>query len=401
MRKVRDVWTLAMALAGAAPTPAVAKSYLYVWAMETHDPSTAMPPASSMGHAFLAVFDVTRGAAHFGKLVAMLPVGGRAQMAHHTNYDLPSDGRLFASDYMSGDNYVFDVRDPAKPKLSTTFGSAGPYTHAHSFERLTNGHTLIAYQFKGDPDRQAGALVEVDAEGRVVRASDASDPAVDSFIRPYSVLALPKIDRVVTTSADMLPHDQKSHVIQVWRLSDLKLVKTVRLPEAPHYADAVSRSASEARLLDDGNTVLAVTGGCGLYRLEGLAGTNPAATFVYDFGDRMCGVPVVVGHYWIQTTMSGHSLTSLDVSDPSSPKEAGRLVLKSDYLPHWVSREPGGTRIAITGFGLLATHLLFATVNSRTGALKLEPQQIDFDRRWPDGWVGPAMPHAAVFGRAQ
>src|SRR5690348_17732650 len=46
---------------------------------------------------------------HFGRLVAMLPVGTRGQMAHHTNYEMPRDGRLFASDYMSGEGYVLDL----------------------------------------------------------------------------------------------------------------------------------------------------------------------------------------------------------------------------------------------------------------------------------------------------
>ena len=62
--------------------------------METRDPSTAMPPASSMGRDFLAVFDVGRRSTHFGKLIAMLPVGTGAQMAHHINYEMPSDARF-------------------------------------------------------------------------------------------------------------------------------------------------------------------------------------------------------------------------------------------------------------------------------------------------------------------
>ena len=377
--------------------PSEASPYLFVWAMETHDPSTPMPPATSMGRDFLAVFDVRPGAAHFGKLVAMLPVGGRGQMAHHTNYDMPPDGLLFASDYMAGQAYAFDLTNPEKPKLKASFGDAGQYTHAHSFARLPNGHTLAAYQFKGEPDREAGALVELDAAGKVVRASDASDLKVDSFIRPYSVLALPKIDRVVTTSADMLPDERRSHVVQVWRLSDLKLLKTVRLPKPPHYGDVLSSSASEARVLGDARTVLVVTATCGLYRLSNLQGTDPEAQFVYDFGYRACGVPTVVGRYWVQTTFSGHSLTSLDVSDASRPREAGHLILNGDALPHWVSREPGGDRIVVTGFGSLATTALFARINPKTGALSLEPDHISFDRSWPDGWNGPAMPHAALF----
>lgn len=383
-------------LAGGAVANA-ASPYLFVWGMETRDPSTAMPPASSMGRDFVAVFDVRPNNRHFGTLLAMLPVGDRGQMAHHTNYEMPADGRLFASDYMSGQNYVIDLTNALRPRIAATFADAGPFTHAHSFARLPNGHTLTTYQFRGKPDREPGALVEIDAAGKIVRASDAADADIEPFIRPYSLVALPKIDRVVTTSADMLPNEKRSHVVQVWRLSDLKLLKTITLPKPRHYADIVSVSATEPRVLEDGKTVLVVTGSCGLYRLSGIEGADPSAQFVYDFGSRACGVPTVVGHFWIQATLSSHSLTSLDVSDPARPREVGYLALQSEELPHWVSREPGGNRLVITGYGSLATHALFASVNRRTGALSLDSHNIDFNRRWPDGWKGPAMPHAALF----
>jgi hypothetical protein len=79
--------------------------------------------------------------------------------------------------------------------------------------------------------------------------------------------------------------------------------------------------------------------------------------------------------------------------------EAGHLILEDAALPHWLAHEPGGNRIVITGFGRLATRMLFATINPQTGELKLEPHQIDFDRQWPDGWNGPAMPHGSVFSK--
>ena len=393
--------SIALALALAAGAPAAhASQYLYTWAMETQDPSVPVPPAASMGRDFLAVFDVAPESKEFGRLVAMLPVGERARMAHHTNYTMPPGGDLFASDFQSGQAYVFDLHDPAKPRLATSFGDAGPYTHPHSFERLDNGHTLAAYQFRGAPDDAPGALVELDDSGKVIRMSDASDPDIEKFIRPYSIQAVPKLDRIVTTSADMLPSDQASHVIQVWRLSDLKLLKSVILPKPAHFKDIVSKNANEARLLADGQTVLVGTSNCGLYRIDGLSGTEPSATFVYDFGYRACAVPVVVGHYWVQTAMSGHALVSLDVTDLSHPVVTGHLVLEGDALPHWVAREPDSNRLVITGFGWLATHALFATIDPGTGSLSLDPRQIDFDRKWPDGWNGPAMPHGAVFGLA-
>jgi len=70
----------------------------------------------------------------------------------------------------------------------------------------------------------------------------------------------------------------------------------------------------------------------------------------------------------------------------------------ASYFP--LPSEPGGNRLVITGFGSLATHALFATIDLNTGALALDRRQIDFDRQWPDGWNGPAMPHGAVFGHA-
>lgn len=128
-----------------------------------------------------------------------------------------------------------------------------------------------------------------------------------------------------------------------------------------------------------------------------MAGPDPTALFVYDFGYRACAVPTVVSRYWVQTTMSGHSITSLDGGDPSHPGEVGHIVLQGDALPHWIGHEPGGNRLVIPGFGWLTTHVLFASIDLRTGALMLEPQDIVFDRQWPDGWSGPAMPNGAVF----
>jgi len=59
--------------------------------------------------------------------------------------------------------------------------------------------------------------------------------------------------------------------------------------------------------------------------------------------------------------------------------------------------EPGGDRLAITGYGALQTRVRFATIDRRTGQLTLQPSSIDFTRTWPDGWKGTALPHGAVF----
>lgn len=53
--------------------------------------------------------------------------------------------------------------------------------------------------------------------------------------------------RVVTGSADMMGA-QVSHVAQVWRLSDLKLLKTLVLPAPPAYYVDPATDASEPTL---------------------------------------------------------------------------------------------------------------------------------------------------------
>ena len=104
-------------LLAAAPAPSQSR-YLFTWAMETKETAYADPMSrepQGMGRDFLAVFDIAPDSDDFGRLVAMLPVGSGAQMAHHTNYEMPPDGILFASDYKSGDSFVFNLSDPLAP----------------------------------------------------------------------------------------------------------------------------------------------------------------------------------------------------------------------------------------------------------------------------------------------
>lgn len=385
----------AILLLGAAPSSSQPSRYLFVWAMEVRHPDASTPAARGMGKDFLAVFDVGPEASTFGKLVAMLPVGGGAQMAHHTSYALQPNDRLFANDWLANRTYTFDLRDPQAPRLVSQFGSAGRYMYPHSFAYLSSGNTLATFQYAGGFNRSAGGLVEFDGNGRVVKSSSAADPRVDPNIRPYSLAVVETLDRVVTGSVDMMGA-QTSHVVQVWRLSDLKLLEAIVLPAAPEwYADEAADS-SEPRVLADGKTVAVPTFHCGLYLLRNLA-DHPTLQHVYDFGYRVCEVPVVVGDYLVETMQSGHAIVSLDMHDPSHPREVSRILLQPDDAPHWLAIEPGGNRLVITGYGALKTRVLFATIDRETGQLALDSQSLDFTRAWPDGWNGSAIPHGAVF----
>lgn len=127
-----------------------------------------------------------------------------------------------------------------------------------------------------------GGLAELDQNGGFVRSVSAGDPSAphQESVRPYSLAIVPKLDRVVvgltamgipqwrTPVGEMLSHEHAGDQVQVWRLSDLKLLKTIQLPEAPDGKSNLS--PNEPRVLSDGKTVLLGTSRCGLYRLTGL-----------------------------------------------------------------------------------------------------------------------------------
>lgn len=388
------------------PLSAAASShYLFVWAMEASHPhaaDTAMTPADiaarrnrlGLGQDFLAVFDVDRGPS-FGKLVAMLPVGSAVQ-AHHANYAEPANDVLYANDWLGNRTYVFDLRDPRHPRLVRKFGSVGAFGYPHSFVYLANGNTLATFQYSNGFNHAAGGLVEFNPHGKVVRTASAVVPGHPN-IRPYSLAVDDKLNRVVTGSADMMGA-QTSHVAQVWRLSDLKLIQTMPLPPQPDWFYDTDADSSEPRLLADGKTVVVPTFNCGLFLVRNLTSDHPMLQHVYDFGYRLCEVPVVAGNFLVETMQSGHAIVSLDMRDPEHPREVSRILLPPDEYPHWLALEPGGDRLVITGYGALDTKARFATINRQTGKLTLDPATIDFTRTWPDGWHGSAIPHGAVFG---
>lgn len=367
--------------------------YLFVW---TGD-------ADRKESDFIAVIDVRPNSKRYGQIVATLPVGAIGTRPHHTEHEMPVGNILFANGFAAGRTFRLDFSRPTKPRLLDSFVVKGDYMHPHSFVRLPNGNVLSTLQMRGHQNEQPGALVELDAKGNVVRIADAADDTVEKFIRPYSLAVVPALDRVIVTSADMHEKDI-SHVVQVWRLSDFKLLKSIYLQGAEGVDPA------EPRLLSDGRTVLVSTFTCGLYRLTDLEGENPSAEFVHRFGGKNCALPVVAGNFWVQTVPDSRALVSLNLSNPSKPVEASRLVLGEKDKPHWIALDPNGKRIVISGGDdSLESRLLIANIDSKTGKLSLDEAfrekgaklaGINFDREsWLHGKTGRAIPHGAVFSR--
>ncbi len=382
--------------------PISSSDYLYLWSSS----------ADSSGPDFLAVYDVRdrKSADHYGALVTTLPVPGRGNGTHHTEHVMPADGQLFANGFGSGQSFIFDLSKPSAPRLAKQFGDVGALMHPHSFWRLPNGHALATFQMQHDALGMApGGLVEVTPRGEVVRSQSSNYAGVDRRIRPYSAAILPDIDRVVVTTTDMDDSDT-TQALQLWRLSDLSVLHTIQLPNGPR-GDEGYRSA-EPRLLSDGKTVLVSTFNCGLYLLDGIASATPSARLVASFPRKAgtsCAVPVVAGNYYLITVPAWSAVVSLDVSDPTHPREVSRITLGRDDVPHWIGIEPNHQRVVITGYQAMKTRVLMARFDVASGKLALderfrvagsaEPGLRMEGITWPHGGNGAAVPHGAVFSR--
>jgi len=317
---------------------------------------------------------------------------------------------LFANDHLAGRTFVFDVRDPLHPKVSTSFADMAGYEHPHSFLRLPNGHVLASFQHvhHAGGDMQMGlsrGLVEIDDEGHVIRAASSADPAFpDALLMPYSLVPMPDIDRVVVTNSSMHAEDPRGHTFQVWRLSDLKLLKTV-------YFDTGGRrygeiDPEEPRRGPDGS-VYVQTLACGIERITDIGTAHPKSKLVHVFPGAFCGVPTIVGHYLIQSDRVTHGLIVLDISNPSKPVEVSRLQIEDEFMPHWTGWDARTQRLVVTGYG--DDHRLFMVkLDQANGSLSMDTAFHDADgkpgfsfddREWPHGWKGSANPHGVVFSR--
>jgi hypothetical protein len=404
-------WALAAASAFAFATipaqaaePAAASAqYLYLW--------TASADASQPD--FLAVIDVTENEDRYGRLMTTLPVPGHGNGPHHTEHEMPADGQLFANGFDSGQSFIFDLTDPAAPRIVRQFGDVAGFSHPHSFLRMPNGNVLATFQMRhehGTGAVRTGGIVEMTPAGEPVRSSSADLPGMEAGMRVYSGQVIPALDRIVTTTTDMHKDDDASRNLQLWRLSDLALLRTFPLPDGP--AGNEGRLTAEPRLMPDGRTLLVSTFSCGLYLVQGLDGDSPSSRLVASFPQKAgtyCAIPVISGNFYLVTVPAWNAVVSLDISDPSAPKEVSRLTLAPGDVPHWIAISPDQRRVVVTGYEDLQHRALIARFDPASGALTMDDRfreegssdpgfRLD-NKAWPHGGNAKGIPHGAVFGR--
>lgn len=397
--------TVAAALFTAAQTlgqqPTAPGHYLFAWTGDFQ----------KKGSDFLAVIDADPASPTYGRLITTVVTDQQTVRIHHTEYTMPASGMLFANDHDAGRTFIFDVRNPLQPKIVTSFTDIGGYMHPHSFLRLPNGHVLATFQHQHHVEHEAhlpttdmgrvGGLVEIDDRGEVIRTASAADPAFpNALLTPYSLVVLPDIDRVISTNSSMhLANIFSGATYQVWRLSDLKLLKTAYFDVGDNrYAHV---SPEEPRLAPDGS-VFVQTLSCGVERITGVNTDQPTSKLVYTFPGNWCGVPTIVGHYLVQSVPAINGLAVLDIEKADKPVEVSRVRLSDTFEPHWTAWDAKTQRIVVTGS---EPRLYLLKFDSTTGSLTLDQAFHDADgkpgfnladREWPHGWKGSGLPHGVV-----
>lgn len=252
----------------------------------------------------------------------------------------------------------------------------------------------------------SGGLVEIDDHGKVVRSASNADAAFpDALLMPYSLVVLPGIDRVVSTNSSMQEEDIGGTTYQIWRLSDLTLLKTAYFDVGENrYAHV---NPEEPRLGPDGS-VFVQTLACGVERITDIASVNSTSKLVHTFPGNLCGVPTIIGHYFVQSVPAIHGFIVLDIADGARPVEVSRLTISQGFFPHWTAWDPQTHRLVATPGSKDDNRLYLLKLDTATGALTLDQGFRDTDgkvgfsfdtRVWPHGWKGTGMPHGAVFSR--
>lgn len=396
----------ALALAACAPAAVeeveVAESYVVVWLYDE----------DMKDEDFLAVVDTDPQSATYTKIIKTYPTGARGGYSHHTNYTYPGHGRLFANGYYSGNTVVFDISDPLNATITGRFNVLPDphYQEPHSFAALNNGNTLAAFQ--DSEDWKDGALVELDGAGQMVRFASAADESAGEVIHPYSLDINRAIDRVISGNGDIMRGGPSNHVVQIWSLTGLELLHTIKLEHGPLGNEA--NDPVEPRFINGGNSAMVVSDNCGLYLIDGIEGDSPTGSLVYTFEEIWCGVPAVIGNFWLQTVPRTHAVVVLDVSDPVEPVEVSRVTFADpEGYPHWISPSSDGKRVLLsTGGGFNNGRLILMNFDPETGALTLDETfrdegsdliGVDFGSHtsWPHGETGGAISHGAVFWKRQ
>ncbi len=388
---------------------------------------------------FITTIDVDPASETRGQPIGSTPIGHKAAMVHHMEYVAPPKGEpIFMNGHHHELSLIVDIADPAKPTIASTFKPPAPLRFPHDYARTDSGTRLVGFlRSEGEsPNEQEttspgnhGGIAEYSQSGELLRTASAAAEGYAKAIRPYSFAQLPQIDRMTVTSAPMMEQSW-ADVVQIYRYSDFALLHTLDLEVGVDHTgakvDGINGAGFGQHVLPDG-TVFFNSYGCNFYHLSAIESDEPQLDLVFsvetDPADDpakirgACGVPVLVGQFWVQPIGKKGQVVVLDIVNPKQPKEAFRLNAPEGFAPHWMGKDPAGNRLIMgaelggeQGFYMLR-------MDEASGRLEFDPDFADYrsdsllnvfrskstgyislDRReWPHGETGTAWGHAAVF----
>jgi len=388
---------------------------------------------------FITVLNVDPASETRGQPVGATPIGHKASMVHHMEYNAPPRGEpIFMNGHHHELSMIVDFDDPTKPTITGTFKPPASLRFPHDYARTASGTRLVGFlRSEGDsPNSEEttspgnhGGIAEYSMQGELIRTASAAVESSSKAIRPYAFAQLPEIDRITVTSAPMMEQSW-ADVIQIYRYSDFELLHTIDLEVGVDHegnpVDGINGAGFGQHVLADGSIFLN-SYGCNFYHLTDIETDNPQLDLVFSVATDpaddpakirgACGIPLLIGQFWIQPIGKKEQVVVLDVSDPSSPKEVFRLDTPEGFAPHWMGKDPAGNRLVLgaelggeQGFYILR-------FDETSGRIEFDPDFADYRsdsllnifrsksigyisldcEQWPHGATGPAWGHAAVF----
>ena len=426
---------VALAVAGCARGPEVppftGEPYLVVWAGDTDRQNSD----------FLAVLDADPTSAAYGKVLKTYPVGSRGNEANALNTEPRGDRRLFATGLLTNRTFVFYFRQPIAARLVRVDEAGARRTLWAPQEpvSLPGGRVAVACsdpaRYRGEAREvvtSAGGLLELDADGKLKREISAAEPRGRGLLfAPSGAAVAWPAGRLVTadtahgytatTEGERMP----GIGVQIWRLTDLTLVKTVALEAGPRGEENLGPVT--ARAMRRKPFVFVNTEGGALYASDSVQSADPLFRLVFDFGaGALSGGAAITpdDRFYVVALTGQNRVVSLDLADPWHPKQVSSVRLDRDPADPSRRRSGGpctvvmggdGTRVAVSDYTVDVPGY-FRDGDHRVHILRLDPDSgrlrvdtafldelagnegIDFDRtRWPHGETGSARPKGLLF----
>lgn len=388
---------------------------------------------------FITVLDVNPASAMRAEPLGSTPIGHKASMVHHMEYVAPPKGEpIFMNGHHHELSLIVNIDDPANPRITNQFRPPAPLRFPHDYARTASGTRLVGFlRSEGaSPNSEEsitpgnhGGIAEYTMDGELIRTASAAAEGYTKPIRPYAFAQLPEMDRITVTSAPMMEQSW-ADVIQIYRYSDFELLQTLDLQvgvdHQGNHIKGLNGAGFGQHVLGDGSIFLN-SYGCNFYHLTGIETESPQVDLVFsietDPSDDpgqirgACGIPLLIGQFWVQPIGKKEQVLVLDISDPAAPKEVFRLDTPNGFAPHWLGKDPAGNRLILgaelggeQGFYMLR-------FDPQSGRIEYDPDFADYrsdsilnifrsksvgyislDREaWPHGATGTAWGHAAVF----